>query len=62
MNSEIKEALHLNFSALVDVIIAASLGGHPVAKEQIGYLGVTPALLISLGLPDLPLAIKGKGN
>ena len=49
-----------NFSALVDAIINASLGGHPVAKEQIGQLGSTPALLIKLGAPDLPLGIKGK--
>ncbi len=49
-----------NFSALVDAIINASLGGHPVAKEQIGHLGKTPELLLALGLPDLPLGIKGK--
>ena len=53
-------ASQANFSALVDAIINASLVGHPVAKEQIGQLGSTPALLIKLGAPDLPLGIKGK--
>jgi hypothetical protein len=53
-------ASQANFFALVDAIINASLGGHPVAKEQIGQLGSTPALLIKLGAPDLPLGIKGK--
>jgi Phage MuF-C-terminal domain len=54
------DALQGNFAALVDAIVQASLNGHPVAKEQIGQLGATPALLQSLGLPDLPLGIKGK--
>lgn len=53
-------ASEANFSALVDAIISASLGGHPVAKEQIGQMGSTPALLSKLGAPDLPLGIKGK--
>ena len=60
MKSEVQNAPHSNFAALVDAIINASLSGHPVAKEQIGYLGATPALLTTVGLPDLPLAIKGK--
>lgn len=49
-----------NFAALVDAIIESSLHGHAVAKEQIGQLGATPELLQKLGLPDLPLGIKGK--
>lgn len=53
-------ASQANFFALVDAIINASLGGHPVAKEQIGQLGDTPALLLKLGAPYLPLGIKGK--
>ena len=59
-SSEVQNALPSNFAALVDAIISSSLGGHPVAKEQIGHLGATPALLLTFGLPDLPLAIKGK--
>ncbi len=55
-----KEPQASNFSALVDAIVNASLGGHPVAKEQIGQLGSTPLLLQSFGLPDLPLGLKGK--
>jgi Phage MuF-C-terminal domain len=49
-----------NFAALVDAIVASSLAGHTVAKEQLGQLGATPELLRQLGLPELPLAIKGK--
>lgn len=49
-----------NFAALVDAIVQSSLGGHPIAKEQIGLLGQTPDLLVKLGLPQLPLGIKGK--
>jgi hypothetical protein len=49
-----------NFAALVDAIVASSVAGHAVAKEQMGQLGATPELLRQLGLPDLPLAIKGK--
>lgn len=60
MTSETSNASQSNYAALVDAIINASLGGHPVAKEQIGHLGSTPKLLQELGLPDLPLGIKGK--
>jgi hypothetical protein len=49
-----------NFAALVDAIVESSLHGHAVAKEQIGQLGATPELLQKLGLPNLPLGIKGK--
>jgi Phage MuF-C-terminal domain len=49
-----------NFAALVDAIIESSLQGRAVAKEQIGQLGSTPQLLQRLGLPSLPLGIKGK--
>ncbi len=60
MLSETQIALQSNFAALVDAIVSASVGGHPVAKEQVGHLGATPELLLRLGLPNLPLAIKGK--
>ena len=60
MTSETPNASQSNYAALVDAIINASLCGHPVAKEQIGHLGSTPELLKGLGLPDLPLGIKGK--
>ena len=55
-----KEPQASNFSALVDAIVNASLGGHPVAKEQVGQLGATPQFLQKFGLPDLPLGLKGK--
>lgn len=60
MPSELQNALQSNYAALVDAIVNASLGGHPVAKEQIGQFGPTPGLLLDLGLPNLPLGIKGK--
>ena len=60
MSSDIQNALQSNYAALVDAIVNASLGGHPVAKEQIGHLGSTPELLLKFGLPNLPLGIKGK--
>ena len=55
-----KEPQASNFSALVDAIVSASVGGHPVAKEQIGQLGATPQFLQKFGLPDLALGLKGK--
>lgn len=48
-----------NFRTAVDLIIQASINGNP-RHEAILNAGNTPNLLISLGLPDLPLMITGK--
>lgn len=49
----------LNFCTAVDLIIKASMEGKP-RHEVVLHVGKTPELLISYGLPDLPLVITGR--